>query len=865
MSKYQYGQKYKLKNLDIFVDDEWLINDRRKFRTVFDKAEIDYLFFNVTIYNKLFDEEDWEATFKFVVTDSDDNKICELTEHKKIPKEENTFYLEKGWGNSQKGRFWKENKYRLQVFIDDNPIGEKYFYVYDWGLVTPVENPYFNVISVKITEDGRNLSDKFTYYKQLKKGSTRYVWVELCVENKYHKDWKMEYFVNIFDEAGQPKVQIRKMIDITGDKGNKIYHYSGWGNEEGNTWQDDKYTVNIVFMDNLVASTTFTMGDSFIEGETELLKNQNNSPVLNEVASAENNDISLSEQLEKLNALIGLESIKTQIKKQLDYIEFLKIRKEKGFEETDKINLHSVFTGNPGTGKTTVVKMLGNIYQKMGLLSTGHVHEVDRTHLVGEYLGQTAPKTKKAIEKARGGILFIDEAYALYRNKGDKKDYGSEVIEILLKEMSDGKGDIAIMFAGYPKEMEAFINSNPGLKSRIGHFFHFPDYTPDELLEIAKFSADKKGLNLSDDALIIIKKILTDAFRKRDNSFGNARFSISIIDSAKINMGLRLMKSKNLDKLTKKELSTIKKEDVEPLLLSPQGKKLDFKIDKELLLEAQNELNELIGLKKIKNDINELIKLVRYYREIGRDVLNSFSLHAVFTGNPGTGKTTVARIIGKIYKALGLLERGQVVETDRESFIAGYVGQTAIKTKKVIDNAIGGVLFIDEAYGLTSSEYSYGAEAIQVILKNMEDKRGKFAVIVAGYPDNMDKFLRTNPGLMSRFDKIMHFNDFSVDELMKIAKLMFDKNNLVLDDTAQQYLLEYVEKVYNKRDKNFGNARFIRKLVDDVSRKQNLRMADIPNKKRTATAIRTVTLDDVSHLKTEDKGGKKSLGFKFPD
>ncbi|MBL7917057.1 MAG: AAA family ATPase, partial [Bacteroidia bacterium] len=497
--------------------------------------------------------------------------------------------------------------------------------------------------------------------------------------------------------------------------------------------------------------------------------------------------------------------------------------------------------------------------------SKGHVVEVDRATLVGEFIGQTAPKTKKAIESARGGILFIDEAYSLARTDDDSKDFGKEVIETLLKEMSDGPGDIAIIGAGYPKEMKVFIESNPGLKSRFTQYFNFDDYLPEELYEIAIYSATNKQVTFSPEAQEYLKEQLTEAYRKRDDSFGNARFVNAVVDESKMNMGLRLMKVPELNALTNEELSTITIEDLRTVFLAEQKKKLKLAIhDKELQM-ALGELNELIGMEKVKEDINEMVKLIRFYNETGKDVVNKFSLHTVFTGNPGTGKTTVARILAKIYKALGVLERGHCVEVDREGLVAGYVGQTAQKTADKVEEAMGGILFIDEAYALAnpSGHTDFGQEAVQVILKRMEDFRGKFGVIVAGYPDNMHQFIESNPGFKSRFDKTFLFEDYSPEQLMTIALNLLQKEGLKPDEKAKEHMMNYLTSLYDKRDKHFGNARSVRQMVGEVVKKQNLRLAGMEASARTADELAKLSFEDVKHLEVSDTEQKQTLGFRL--
>ncbi len=491
--------------------------------------------------------------------------------------------------------------------------------------------------------------------------------------------------------------------------------------------------------------------------------------------------------------------------------------------------------------------------------------EVDRSDLVAEFIGQTAPKTKAAIKKAAGGILFIDEAYSLARKDDDSKDFGKEAIEILLKELSDGE-DIAIIAAGYPDEMDTFVNSNPGLKSRFRMVYDFPDYTPQELLQIAHKHAEKKGVHFAQDAEDLFYKKVVDAYRNRDRFFGNARLIVSLIEECKLNLGIRVMSVESPSDLTIDQLSMVQLEDVEKLAITPKSIIPDIPIDEELLEQSLQKLDGLIGIQSVKDEIKNLIKLVRYYKETDQDVQNNFSLHSVFTGNPGTGKTTVARILAQIYKALGILEKGNLIECDRQSLIGGYVGQTAIKTGEIIDKAMGGVLFIDEAYSLTEGGNSdYGKEAIEIILKRMEDFRGQFIVIAAGYTDNMKRFIESNPGLKSRFDKVFEFEDFDEELLVQIAHNQFSDSGFELNKKAETALNKLISSMYTERDKYFGNGRSIRKIVEEAIRNQHLRMSDLDATKRTPKQMKTITDKDLETIEYKDKSKPDilpTLGFR---
>jgi SpoVK/Ycf46/Vps4 family AAA+-type ATPase len=412
--------------------------------------------------------------------------------------------------------------------------------------------------------------------------------------------------------------------------------------------------------------------------------------------------------------------------------------------------------------------------------------------------------------------------------------------------------------------MNTFLESNPGLKSRFNMTYDFPDYLPQELIKIAEYACDKRGVKLSKDASEDLYKHLVDAYRDRDKFFGNARMVNSLIDEFKMNLGLRVMKTKDPKQLTVESLSTIEKDDIEKAYLKHKGDVADIPIDEELLKESVQKLKKLTGLAQVKADIDELIKLVRYYKETGKNPREIFSLHSVFTGNPGTGKTTVARILAQIYKALGILERGHLVECDRQSLVGGYIGQTAIKTAELVDKAMGGVLFIDEAYALTEGGGNdYGKEAVETLLKRMEDQRGKFIVIAAGYTQNMERFLEANPGLKSRFDRTFKFEDFNPEELLGIAIQQLADQNITPDDAAKNQLKAYIEYLYKKRDKYFGNGRAVRKVIEEAVRNQHLRLSEMAKSKRSAKTIGTLLFEDVKEFTPDNIPTQKTgIGFK---
>ncbi len=864
--------KYKFRELKVYASTEWLADNKKKYRQVFDRYETSYIYAELSLYNKLFDVQDWEADIqlKCFSLKRGRREICTLDlKGKKISKLDNVVYIREGWGNKTEGAFWKRGTYFWEAWVDGQKVGSKYFYIEDAGKdFYTGEALYADVHSLRLYEGPYDdvLEDDRVYLKRFSSEESRYIYLEIVLHNELlGRPWQCELFVKFYNDARELKGQVVRLQQI--DKNDEFIRLTaGWGSNVKGSWRKDRYTAELVFMDRLLAVVPFEVGEEVEEGIAPAILPDQQAPIV--LGEEEDPAEQFEDVMAKLDGLIGLKEIKNQVRNHARYIQFLQLRKEKGFEESEGINVHSVFIGNPGTGKTTVAGMMGKLYKKMGLLSKGHVTEVDRVDLVGEYIGQTAPKVKDVIEKARGGVLFIDEAYALARSNDDSKDFGREVIEILVKELSNGPGDLAVIVAGYPKEMKHFLDSNPGLKSRFKLHFEFRDYLPQELSKIAEYACVEKGVLLTEEAKKKLDEIILDAYRRRDRTFGNARFVYDLLEKAKVNLGLRVMAMPEPESLEYPRLATIELGDVAPLA-APAGYEIpNIPVDEALLQESLNELNRLIGMEKVKAQINELVWLVRYYRETGKDVLNSFSLHTVLVGNPGTGKTTVARILTKIYKALGMLERGHMVETDRQGLVAGYMGQTAIKTAEKVDESMGGVLFIDEAYALTARSGphgDFGDEAVQTLLKRMEDHRGQFFVFVAGYPDNMEQFLKANPGLNSRFDKVLKFEDYLPEELSQIAHMMLAEQNLVPTPEAEAHLKAYLTFLYEYRDKYFGNARTVRGIVQEAVKNQNLRLAALPASERDAISVHILTLEDVANFRS-DKGegifSKKPIGFR---
>lgn len=514
--------------------------------------------------------------------------------------------------------------------------------------------------------------------------------------------------------------------------------------------------------------------------------------------------INIGESEKKLNELIGLNGIKESIRKIKAYA--LNNRDSKD------LNIHMCFLGNPGSGKTEVARFIADILYENKILPTNNIVEVDRSGLVSQYFGATAEKTSRVIARAMGGVLFIDEAYALGNNSDHGiTDYGKEAIDTLVKAMEDYRGKFCVILAGYKNEMLQMLSTNPGFKSRIQFTLDFPNYSRDELRSITEMMLKNRQYTIGDPAMERILDI-TDIKRKEPN-FANAREIRNILDQVIMCQNLRCAGTDD------KELGIV---DVNKYIqdakinLPTAGGGTDNRI-----LTGEEELEQLIGLSAVKR----MIKKIKAYAKRNKGEAD-FNLHMCFYGNPGTGKTEVARILSRILYDAGVLNEAKLVETDGQGLIGQYVGETGPKTEAKINEAMNGVLFIDEAYSLVAGKVpsAYGDETIAVLLKEMEDRRGQFCVILAGYKDQMKNMLSSNPGFKSRIQFTLEFPDYSREELGEIAKAFLKKKKYRIEDDALARLLDITE--YFRRRPDFANARTVRNILDQVIMNQNLRTED---------------------------------------
>lgn len=512
--------------------------------------------------------------------------------------------------------------------------------------------------------------------------------------------------------------------------------------------------------------------------------------------------------IDKLRSMKGMEKVISQLE---DYIEALKFSRDS--RQGARFRPHLVFSGNPGTGKTTVARLLAEILREEGLLERGHLVEATVGDLEGEYIGQTRVKTKALCERARGGVLFIDEAYGLMSGSGhgDHADYGKEAIEVLIQFM-ENSSDSLVILAGYKEDMENLIqNGNKGFTRRFNgkeSFVQFDDYPPEALYSI--FQRQIKDMAVTDEFTISIKNIIHHRFAHRTATWGNAG-EMEKLASSITNLHRKKGSSGPLD------VADIP--DHYMRVIAPVDS-----ID-----DILKEVEDLEGLNGVKQHLRTLIMSSMGQRM--QALLDPSmagekpNLNFVFTGAPGTGKTTVANLMAKILYTAGLINKSDKAKVvQKGDIIKSGIGDTPKAIKKLFEDHAGEVIFIDEAYGLTQ----HGSEAIDEITNCLTDPRymGNQALILAGYTQEMDSMLKTNRGLRSRFeDNIWLFEDYTNDELWRIFLNRTVARGMQLADieVCKALAASYFDEERRTLGAEFSNARKANQLFNKVVRYYNIR------------------------------------------
>lgn len=492
--------------------------------------------------------------------------------------------------------------------------------------------------------------------------------------------------------------------------------------------------------------------------------------------------------LERLEGLIGMSGLKKNIRSFVAFARNMQhaaapeahSRLDRGPapEKQEQVNLHMVLTGSQGTGKTTAAKLIGEILCEAGLLSTGQTVKITPGELLkdGGYAGQIQQNLIQAMERAMGGVLFIDEAYGLAQPEA------SGIVDQLLTEMQERNGRVCVILAGYPRDMEELLEKgNPGLKGRFANkILQIDDYSVEELGQIFRYHAGKKRVSLSGEMEAMLPEFLENLYydRRQDN-WQNGREMETLLEKILVKHPGALV--------------------LEPAMIPGDYAKYTTRRVEE---DALAQVEAMVGLTQVKEEIRKLRRRMRNGRITGTP-------HFLFAGPPGTGKTTVARYMGMILKNLGVLKRGHLVEVKPKDMVMGYVGQTPEHTRKIFDSALDGVLFIDEAHRMIPGRGNFYGEVLDVLMEYTADnsRKGNLCVICAGYEDGLQELLQQDAGLSRRIKNWIHFESYRPEELMGILERSLEADGLRADpaylEAARREFTEHFAAIAEKYNASY--------------------------------------------------------------
>ena len=595
-------------------------------------------------------------------------------------------------------------------------------------------------------------------------------------------------------------------------------------------WQRGTYRVELLIDDEAVASAPMTVGDNRIEGEVDI----NN--MLSMMRAREGNKTPDKERkgtaLKQLNAMAGLSDIKAKVKHLGGMAHLAEMRRKAGLPAPD-LALHALFKGSSGTGKTTVAKLMGRIYHDMGLLSSGHVVVAERRTLTGRYYDSEARAVEQAIASARGGILFIDEAYML-NVKDDPRDPGHKVLEHLLTALSDKTNrDWMLILAGYTKEMEELMNSNPGLSSRISNVFCFNDYNVDELLNIADIFCREQSYTLTTDARTRLRALIERDYAKRDANFGNGRYVVNLMEQSILpSLAERVAR---MSKPTAEALQRITAEDI-PISDEEVERQKSGEFDNEAIDKALQRLDNLTGQHKVKQAIHNFVTFARHLQAHGERFVGDGILRWNFAGSSGMGKSTVAAILADILRAMGLIHRSDITEVRTSHLYAGSEHHAESVLRQAVERADHGVLLIDNDSSVPFNILNHnGIDPLKMHLREIAEERGKLGAIIIAECRTINHAMADNlarQGIYD-YDHTLLFDDLTSEELWEILCRRMERYNAHFDADAEAVMREYIGSLCASRDPKVANARTIKLLSRTIFEQVVLRESREQSKRST--------------------------------
>lgn len=679
--------------------------------------------------------------------------------------------------------------------------------------ILAAENP--NVLVILADEEGE-MEDMLAALPELKKIFSR----QLCFE---------DYTPEELMEITQIKLEKRQyqFTPAAKEKFYKILKAACTANEFD--------FINGNFIDECIGDAELRMSKRLMSnGKTDYRRDDLMLITEDDIVEKEEADFDVP--LEKLKTMVGLGQLKQDLLHHLNYVYFIRERQKHGF--TDVMPpLNMIFSGNPGTGKLTVAKMIGEIYQAVGILDKPEV-VVQNGRGFGAETGLSPQQVVTALlEAARGGVLYIEEADVLPAN-----EYGLAVLELLLSVMStETWGEMVVILAGYADKIDKMLETNPALKEYFPYRFQFNDYTPEELLQIAVDKFKEKEYVLHPKALEMFRTLIGKICDKKDKRFGNVLLIEKMVGATIRRMSDRIMEIRRERELTRQEMTTILEIDIPADLLDSSSYDRDVFNDAEIET-ALKELDHLVGQAKLKTQIRDFVNLARHYSQQGIKLSTRMSLQWCFTGNSALGKGTTARIIGRLYKAMGIVDKGHVQDFKVEKLIGLTEDEAQHSIGEALQRSKGGIFLFDEDSPKLIAAGGFRERVRAILMNQLAVRPGSYIVIYAE-PKVVAPGFNGGSGQFAEMVNVLDFEDYTKEELMVILKRRLEKERMKMTVAARQYMAAFIERLVVTDERNHASSRLMR-IVADLLVRNCLQ--------RVAKSHKTILPDEIISVQKQD-------------